>query len=253
MQDVRYLDGVTVPTANAVRRTLVSRLPTPAIASVAVHSFDCCQHEEFVVHRLAMLPVVDELCRSEAPAGDPVTMTLDVSCDSQTEFRVVTDRDLVAHTPSVRVWACEAPVEIARLRSGQRVHLTATVGWGTARQHAKFQQVVTAFHRVVPRITVPAGVAPADLRRACPRGVFDIEDVPDVNKCVDCGGCAGLGVEVSAGAKHQAGDASRRLRFEIEPLTSHRPAQFYVDRAVKVLLGDLDGLEADLGNLMRSF
>lgn len=241
MERVWYLEGVTVPTANAVRRTLLGRLSAPAVTSVAFDAFDCCQHEEFVAQRLAMLPIEDNRPGEGLP---PATLTLRAEGPA-----VLTDRDLVSSCPEhLRVRACG--VELAHLRDGQRVHLEATVGRGTAREHARHQQVAVAFHRVVPRIAVPEGIAREELRRACPRGVFsDIEDAPE--RCVDCGACAPLGVLVDTGPKHEPGDASRRLRFEVETLVD--PPETCVRRAVGVLREDLKAVEAGLAGLRRNF
>jgi len=223
---------VPISTANAVRRTLLADLPGLAVLTVDVFAFDCSQPEEYVVHRVAMLPIVDDQDADPeaAPRDVSALLTLDVCC-AEEERRDVTDRDFACDTPGVRVWVGQAPVQVARLRRGQHVRLQARVGRGTPSQHAKFASVSAAFYRIVPSVTVPEGADRAALREVCPRGVFDIEDAPpDATACVECGACAGAGVRVERG---------RSLWFEVEPLTTHRSAEFLLRRAVALLLKNL--------------
>lgn len=234
---------VPISTANAVRRTLLADLPGLAVLTVDVFTFDCNQPEEYVVHRVAMLPVVDDQDADPEAAPREVSplLTLDVRCGDAEERRDVTDRDFVCDTPGVRVWVGQAPVQVARLRRGQHVRLEARVGRGTPSQHAKFASVSAAFYRIVPTVTVPEGADRAALREVCPRGVFDIEDAPpDAISCVECGACAGAGVRVEKG---------RSVWFEVEPLTPHRSPEFLVRRAVALLLKNLQRTSRTVGQL----
>lgn len=242
---VVLLSDVTVPTANAVRRTLLSNLPGLAVHQVIISMFECTQTEEVVAHRMAMLPIVmdtdtDPLTVPTMSAQNVVaTLSMDVACQDGVWTRSVTDRDVQCDNPAVRVWDCGEPVEILRLRAGQHVALKATVIFGDAEQHAKFQTIVVAAYRVVPKIVVPSGACASELRKVCPRQVFDIEDAPDPTKCVDCDACKSLGVTVDHGPTHRENDRSRTLRFEVECLTAHRPADFHVKRAVAILRRDV--------------
>jgi DNA-directed RNA polymerase I and III subunit RPAC1 len=51
---------------------------------------------------------------------------------------------------------------------------------GIGKTHAKWSPVSTAFYRLVPEITIKEEIKDQDaheLKKLCPMGVFDIEDV----------------------------------------------------------------------------
>jgi DNA-directed RNA polymerases I and III subunit RPAC1 len=71
---------------------------------------------------------------------------------------------------------------------------------GIGKTHAKWSPVATAYYRLVPDIKLNKDVSNEDakeLKKLCPVGVFDIEDiggkkkafVKDVRKCTTCREC----------------------------------------------------------------
>jgi len=69
---------------------------------------------------------------------------------------------------------------IAKLRPGQEVEMELICEKGIGKTHAKWSPVCTAFYRNLPdiRILEPiVGEEAEELKRICPMGVFDIEDI----------------------------------------------------------------------------
>ena len=100
---------------------------------------------------------------------------------------------------------------IAKLRPGQEIEMELIVEKGIGKTHAKWSPVSTAYYRLVPEITFKQPIIGDDaveLKKLCPTGVFDIEDlggkkggklrnlnvsvkavVGDVRKCTTCREC----------------------------------------------------------------
>ena len=69
---------------------------------------------------------------------------------------------------------------LAKLRPGQEIEMDLICEKGIGKTHAKWSPVCTAYYRLLPdiRITSPIkGEDAKDLKKLCPMGVFDIEDI----------------------------------------------------------------------------
>lgn len=69
---------------------------------------------------------------------------------------------------------------IAKLRPGQEIEMELIVEKGIGKTHAKWSPVSTAYYRLVPEITFKQPIIGEDaveLKKLCPTGVFDIEDL----------------------------------------------------------------------------
>lgn len=69
---------------------------------------------------------------------------------------------------------------IAKLRPGQEIEMEVICEKGIGKTHAKWSPVCTAYYRLLPDIKFNKPVQGEDaevLKRLCPMGVFDIEDM----------------------------------------------------------------------------
>jgi DNA-directed RNA polymerase I and III subunit RPAC1 len=89
---------------------------------------------------------------------------------------------------------------IAKMRPGQEIEMDLVVEKGLGKTHAKWSPVCTAYYRLLNDIKLKAPVTGKDaelLKKTCPMGVFDIEDigkgnnavVGDADKCTMCREC----------------------------------------------------------------
>lgn len=135
------------PVANALRRAMIAEVPTLAVDSVAIDANGTTFQDEFLAHRIGLVPLRGEV--------DGAELALDVRNDGA-EVRHVTSDDLVGDDVE------PVPgVLLLSLKSGQHVKLRATCKRGIGKEHAKF----------IP--TVRLGYAPLD--DATVR--FDVESV----------------------------------------------------------------------------
>mmetsp|Transcript_15743 Transcript_15743/g.39606 ORF Transcript_15743/g.39606 Transcript_15743/m.39606 type:complete len:370 (+) Transcript_15743:36-1145(+) len=207
------MSGLDVSIANALRRLLLSEVPTVAIEKVFITNNNGVLRDELLAHRLGLIPIKvdpssfafpsvatkgatygselnpDEVlkfqlkvkCMREAGAGrdqEPInskvfSKQLEWVPIGDQEERFVNDRPEPVHRD----------ILITRLRPGQEIDLTMHCHKGNncgERGHAKWSPVATAWYRLLPRIDIVEEVEGEDaeaLVQKCPMGCFDMEDL----------------------------------------------------------------------------
>ena len=183
------LEGTDTSMANALRRVIIAEVPTIAIDLVEVIENSSCLCDEFLAHRLGLIPLLSEKASEmEFPydyAGDDesktdVSIDLRVKCVSDNTVDVTSD-DLICNDdrvvpidydpsrsaarggdPEAAMDANEdsstAPdkkgILIVKLRKNQELNLRCVARKGIGRDHAKWQPVATAVYRFEPEITI---------------------------------------------------------------------------------------------------
>jgi len=69
---------------------------------------------------------------------------------------------------------------IAKMRPGQEIEMDLVVEKGLGKTHAKLSPVCTAYYRLLNDIKIKAPIVGKEadlLKKLCPMGVFDIEDI----------------------------------------------------------------------------
>jgi DNA-directed RNA polymerase I and III subunit RPAC1 len=177
--------------ANALRRILLSEVPTMAIEKVGILNNTSVTPDEVLAHRLGLIPLkadsrrfarvstddgsltdINTLMfrlkvRCAASAGSGLTVTSTEDGTPSTYMRVLS-RDL-EWMPQGRqeTWFSASddgdgpavgPVHddiiITKLKPGQEIDLTAFAMKGTGKEHAKWSPVATASYRMLPEVRV---------------------------------------------------------------------------------------------------
>lgn len=155
-QHVKFIMSNTdLSVANALRRTMISEVPTVAIELVEIEANSSCLTDEFLVHRLGLVPLLssgaaqtlkytkDCACARSGLRFCPecsVMFTLNVRCTSNRVLSV-TSLDLVSSNEAVqpvRSSKDDPGVLLVKLRKGQELRLTAIAKKGTGKEHAKW-------------------------------------------------------------------------------------------------------------------
>lgn len=210
------LVGIDAPVANALRRILLSEVPTVAIETVFVHDNSSIMPDEMLAHRMGLVPLNVDPRRlemrqskdSEATSKDTLKFRLRVQCSRNTstapkdniappdklylQSKVLSGGITYVPFPSssnvdqVReLGLFEAPkpvhddIVLVKMRPGQKVHLEMDAVKGIGRDHAKFSPVATASYRMLPEVRLKTkldGSLGEQLVEKCPMNVFDIED-----------------------------------------------------------------------------
>ncbi|KAH6562152.1 hypothetical protein BASA50_007684 [Batrachochytrium salamandrivorans] len=144
------LSNTDLAVANALRRTMIADVPTVAIDLVEFESNSSVLTDEFLAHRLGLIPLNSEQVASITYTRDcscqqycpqcSVELHLNVRCDED-HTREVTSRDLIsAHSNIVPIIGGDGDpgILIAKLRKGQEINLRCIAKKGTAKEHAKW-------------------------------------------------------------------------------------------------------------------
>lgn len=184
------LSGTDVSVANALRRVLLAEVPCLAIDLVYIYENTSVLHDEFIAHRLGLVPLRwkhrDRLPETRFPFPDAcecdlssgvdvcpkcsVELVLNVvnNADADGDSIKVTSRDLnfalehvaeeveVAHFVNAEEEKlCREPDEgivIVKLGPGQKLTLRAVAQLGTGKMHAKWNPTATVAMRYEPDI-----------------------------------------------------------------------------------------------------
>jgi DNA-directed RNA polymerase I and III subunit RPAC1 len=210
------LVGVDAPVANALRRILLSEVPSVAIETVYINQNTSIIQDEVLSHRLGLVPlrvdprqmdaslpgdeptdlntIVYKLCVRGLPeharySKEELAALDNTGDDVEGRYTKVYSRDMQWQpqgTQEERFAAPADPVQgdiwIAKLAPGQVIELEAHAVKSIGKDHAKFSPVCTASYRLLPAVTLSGeqpfvGDEARQLVAACPLGVFDIEDV----------------------------------------------------------------------------
>uniref|UniRef100_A0A383VU15 DNA-directed RNA polymerases I and III subunit RPAC1 n=2 Tax=Tetradesmus obliquus TaxID=3088 RepID=A0A383VU15_TETOB len=201
--------GADPALANALRRILISEVPTVAIEHVFIVNNTSIIQDEVLSHRLGLVPLAVDpnalAWRSgEDAAGESnsVVFKLAVRCSRAADGSMVNDkvysRDLVwlpsgSELPDETgcrfgrsqegMFAApprdvEQNILLAKLRPGQCIELEAHAVKGVGREHAKWSPVATAWYRLHPEVVLLQPVAGADAQElaAAVPGLFTVQD-----------------------------------------------------------------------------
>ncbi|KAK0550289.1 DNA-directed RNA polymerase core subunit rpc40 [Tilletia horrida] len=183
------LVGVDASIANAIRRVLISEVPTVCVEHCYVFTNTSIVQDEVLAHRVGLVPLrippsVLQFKQEGEDGNDTNTVVfyLETECTRNPNAkRGETDPDklYIGHhvTSSQLVWSPRggqeedfAGVEIgpvlpdillAKLRPGQAINLELHCEKGIGKDHAKFSPVCPASYRLLPQITIlPPGIPP---------------------------------------------------------------------------------------------
>uniref|UniRef100_A0A0A9YFB5 DNA-directed RNA polymerases I and III subunit RPAC1 n=1 Tax=Lygus hesperus TaxID=30085 RepID=A0A0A9YFB5_LYGHE len=206
------IKGIDAPIANALRRIMLTDVPTLAIEKVILFQNTSIIQDEVLAHRLGLVPIVADpnefasieydstnTAVSEPDEYNTTVMTLQITCSVNPNASLAAPPHIAYKNDTVYtrhlVWVPQGDQEkrlrtpirpvhddivIAKLRPGQCIEAELHLQKGTGRQHAKWSPCATVYYRQMPHIEIvePFTGSEADrLVKLCPMGVFDVEDI----------------------------------------------------------------------------
>jgi DNA-directed RNA polymerase subunit D len=173
------LSGATPAYANALRRAMISEVPTLAIEDVRIYDNTSVLFDEMLTHRLGLVPLKTDLSiyvqRSECGCegvGCPIcTATYTLSVEGP---RMVYSRDLIPQDPGSA--PAEEKIPLIELFADQKVVLEAHAVVNTGKEHAKWQPTVACGYKNYPIIEIGATCDACSMCvEECPRKVLVVE------------------------------------------------------------------------------
>ena len=126
-------------TANSLRRALLSDIETYAPYQIKVIENTSCQTDEYIAHRIGLIPFVPTKFFSE----DNNTMKLNVS------NRLVKAEDICS-SESPPFETCMQNAPIMKLIEGQTLNIEIFFDSGTAERHARYSPVAAVGFEITP-------------------------------------------------------------------------------------------------------
>ncbi len=194
--------GVDTPYMNALRRSIISEVPSMAVDEVVILENSSVLQDEIIAHRLGLIPLKTDLesynlpeeceCKSEFGCSlCRVTLTLDVEAKEGTQ--TVYSGSLVSENPAVVPVSDKIP--IVKLAKEQKIRLEAYARLGKGKNHAKWQPVSACAYKYLPRVQIDSKKCDACGRcvEVCSRKILvksekkmDVENVLSCTLCQDC-------------------------------------------------------------------
>lgn len=134
------LEDGTVAMANALRRTMMSEVPVMAIDEVDFFENTSGLFDEFIAHRLALIPLTTDLKMYKLPedccGGNCAKCSTVISLDVKGPATVYS-KDLRSEDKKIR--PVEGEIPIIKLREDQNLKFEARARLGKGKTHAKYQ------------------------------------------------------------------------------------------------------------------
>ncbi|ESU36201.1 DNA-directed RNA polymerase RPB3 [Giardia duodenalis] len=252
------ISGVDISYVNGLRRAIYADVPTLAIDIVKFLDNSTTLTEEFIAHRLGLIPLrtagslsaisywytCDEEHSTEIECRECTFKgTLNISNDS-TKIRVVTDKDIkfdhggistLSNYLESSFGAAETPsIPILKLAPGESINALLYARKDRGKIHAKWCPAACVVLRPLARIILcdeferlpqqHNDVARTYISETCPRNVFTIENrrvvVKDSNSCIFCNDC--FNIPISLG---EQGDNANTIWHPA--LVTQQPNAFY--------------------------
>ena len=197
--DVHFLvEGVDAAFANALRRTMLTRLPAMAIDEVLVLENTSVMYDEVLAHRLGLIPLVTDLdsynlpenCDCEGKGCSLCQCTLTLEVEAGEDEVTVYSHDLSSQDPKILPAYGEIP--LVKLAANQRLIIEAYARLGTGNENAKFEPVSTVAYKYVPVVSVDKSKCDScgDCVEMCPQKIFAIDDGKiSTQNTLDCSLC----------------------------------------------------------------
>jgi DNA-directed RNA polymerases I and III subunit RPAC1 len=271
------LSGVEAPLANALRRIMIAEIPTMAIEKVEMWQNTSIIPDENLAHRMGLVPIMadphafefkpldkpyDEsnslrfklhaICTKKDPRK-PTPLNIN---DVEEEEKIFNNSNVysgqlewVPIGNQAKLFKNNPPrplhddILIAKLRPGQEIEMEFIVEKGIGKTHAKWSPVCTAWYRLMPDIRFKQPIEGSDakeLKKLCPAGVFDIEDlgkgktratVANSEACTTCRECIR---HDKFADKIDLGKRKDVFEFHIESLGIYKPERIMFEALDKL-------------------
>ena len=268
--------------ANALRRVMMAEVPTMAIDKVEFLNNTSVMHDDFLAHRLGLVPLTSHRCGFDVDNPDDsirdyqfnrdcscqgycpnctAVFELNVKCED--EERKVTTKDLIPEfeTDRCRI-ACNEGEEIllCKMRRGQHLRLRALAQKGIGKEHSKWNPTCTAVFSYEPLVDLNAKVyatLTAEQRdtwvNACSHKLakpYQYEERPykcvetdEASACMVCLDCEAQAREYHSLVK--VSEKKQLFHFSVESTGALRP-ELIVMRGLEVLQRKLKEIRARL-------
>lgn len=240
------VEDVTPAFANALRRIMISEVPTLAIEWIEFRDNSSMLFDEIIAHRLGLIPLKfdptkfnpteDCKCGGKGCPLCQVVFVLEKSgpCMVYSGDMKSSNRDVIPTDPRFPV---------VELLKNQKIKLEAVARLGLGTDHAKFQ-AANASYQYFPEIEVLNLAKAKRAIKSCPKGLLRLRGrkvvITDPAECDLCVACA----EASEGGIRIKGNPNKII-FRVESISGLNPA-YIVSKSAEILEKKAEGFKSDL-------
>ena len=165
------VEGIKPSFANALRRIMISEVPTMAIEWVDFKKNDSAMYDEILAHRLGLIPLAYDKKAYKLPEECKDASVKDTQCYAKLKLKkkgpcVVYSGDLESDDESVKPVFDKIP--IVELLEGQEIELVAYARLGYGREHIKWQGAVVGYSiddsgKITFEVETCSGLSPEEI------------------------------------------------------------------------------------------
>lgn len=201
--DLRLLiEGTNAAFMNALRRIVISEVPTMAIDEVVIIENSSPLQDEFLSHRIGLVPLKTDLdtynlpenceCKSEFGCN-LCRVSLVLEAEAEDRRMTVYSGDLKSENPAAVPVSNRIP--IVKLAPEQRIRLEAYARLGKGKDHARWQPVSKCAYKYRPFVKIDTKLCDlcGDCIKVCPENILAksgskivVKNVSDCTLCQDC-------------------------------------------------------------------
>jgi len=148
-------EGVPLAVANAIRRLIISEVPTMAVEEVLIIENSSGMTNEVLAHRISLIPFISDIDRYVPP--EECTCGSKLGCEKCVVRYVlkaeagdqpitVYSRDMVPEDPNTTVIPVSGNIPIVKLAPGEKIELELYVRVGKGKKHAKWQPGIATLY-----------------------------------------------------------------------------------------------------------
>lgn len=169
---------------NSLRRAIMQTIPTVAVENVRIYENTSVLFDEFLAHRLAMIPLKAGSAKLKGGEKSIMTLQKEGPC-------TVYSGDIAASAAGVEV--CEKKIPLVKLKKGQTVKMEMDAIAGYGKEHVKWQPALVSYQEVAKIITDKECNLCKKCIENCSKGLLEAKGKKIVLKkpleCDLCGKC----------------------------------------------------------------
>lgn len=234
---LRFIIEGNTAFANALRRIMISEIPTLAVDRVDFHENNSILFDEIIAHRIGLIPLKcnpekftpQDMCKcgGKGCANCQVVLML-----KKTGPCIVYSGDF--KSSNIDVQPIDPKFPIVELLPNQSLKLEAVAILGTGKEHMKYQ-TANASYQYYPEVEVKGDVSrmKSKIERACPKGIIKVTgNKASITKPEECDLCLSC-EEASDGNLKLVGNPSKQI-FMVESVSGLEP-EYIVKKAAEIL------------------
>ncbi len=191
-----------VPFVNALRRIMLTEVPTMAIDEIVILENSSILNDEILAHRMGLVPLKTDLdsydlpeeCKCESELGCNLCRSnLTLEAEAKNKTITVYSGELKPENPNITPVSDKIP--LVRLAPDQRLNLEAYARLGKGKKHAKWQPVSMCTYVYLPEVKIDSERCDGCGKcvKVCPEEIFIETDqgiktqkVIECTLCMDC-------------------------------------------------------------------